>query len=95
MTDAAPRPTGAVIEILASGRTTDETTGGSLLLPKEVRVNGHSLCTPRGTRVQINDFALGDELVTVTLTFAARRIVIAAEGDLANNEETASKENEA
>jgi hypothetical protein len=74
---------GAVIEIVERGRATDETTGGSLIVPNDIRINGQSLLSPRECPVKVHEVEFDDSsLVCVTLTLIARRIVIAAEGDL-------------
>lgn len=74
---------GAVIEIIEKGGATDDTTGGSLILPNDIRINGQSLLSPRECPVKVHGMELDDSsLVCVTLTLLARRVVIAAEGDL-------------
>lgn len=85
---AAPRekPRASVIEIIAPAYQPTEDGAGSIIVPRELRINGQPVYTPAGSRIQISDFGLGDELVTVTLTLVARRIVIAADGDLEGGE---------
>lgn len=81
--DAPPvTPRASVVEIIATGFQPAEDGAGSLVVPNEVRINGVSVYTPEGTVVKIDDFQLGNELVTVNLTLVVRRLVIAAEGDL-------------
>lgn len=75
------KPRASVIEIVAPDYQPTEDGAGSIVVPRELRINGQPVYTPRGSRIQINDFDLGDELVTVTLTLVARRIVIGADGD--------------
>ncbi len=79
MTD---KPRASVVEIIASGSQPTEDGAGSLVVPREVRINGVSVYTPRGTVVKIDGFALGESLVTVNLTLVVRRLVIGADGDL-------------
>lgn len=74
---------GAVIEILEKGRATDDTTGGSLIVPSDLRINGQSLLSPQECPIKVHEIELDDSsLVCVTLTLIARRVTIAAEGDL-------------
>lgn len=74
---------GAVIEIIDTGRATDDTTGGSLIVPNDIRINGQSLLSPRECPVKVHEIDLDDSsLVCVTLTLIARRVTIAAEHDL-------------
>lgn len=76
-------PQAAVIEIVEKGRTTDDTPGGSLIVPNDVRINGQSLLIPKDAPVTIHEIDADDStVVNVTLTLFARRVVIAAEGDL-------------
>lgn len=76
-------PPAAVIEIVERGRTTDDTPGGSTLVPDEIRINGTPLLVAEGS-VKVHEMAIGKptDLVCVTLTLLARRVTIAAEGDL-------------
>lgn len=77
-----PPPTAAVIEIIEPGRATDDTVGGSVIVPAEVRINGHQVLTTGGG-VRIHQIDLPPrEMAQVTLTLPARRVIIAAEGDL-------------
>lgn len=74
---------GAVIEIVERGRATDDTTGGSVIVPDEIRINGQALLSSGDHPVKVHDVEIEDRsLVYVTLTLLARRVVIAAEGDL-------------
>ena len=76
------KPRASVIEIIAKGQQPTEDGAGSIIVPREVRINGVSVFTPRGTVVKIDDFPLGESLVTVNLSLVVRRLVIAADGDL-------------
>ena len=67
---------GADIEII------DQSSGGPVLVPTKVRINGIEIPIPSGTKIRVHDIS-EDEAVTVTLTMFARRITIAAEEDLA------------
>ncbi|MCX4232011.1 hypothetical protein [Streptomyces ortus] len=76
-------PQAAVIEVVEKGRATDSTSGGSVITPNDVRINGQSLLIPRDAEITVHEItSRDDELVTVTLTLFARRVVIAAEQDL-------------
>ena len=76
-------PRAAVIEIIEMGRTTDDTIGGSVILPNDIRINGQSLLAPTDHPIVVHEIRTEpDELINVTLTLFARRVVIAAEGDL-------------
>ena len=82
--DALKKPRGAVIEIIETGRaTSDDSIGESVIAPNDVRINGQSLLASAEDPVIVHQVSTtGDELVRVTLTLFARRVVIAAEGDL-------------
>jgi hypothetical protein len=73
-------PTGAVIEIIERDRATDDTLGGSVIMPNRILINGQPVLTPDDKPITIHEIN-GDELVTVTLTLFARRISIRAEHD--------------
>ncbi|MFF0588422.1 hypothetical protein ACFYWD_20895 [Streptomyces sp. NPDC003781] len=83
-TDHGPWPArGAVIEIIERGRATDDTTGGSIVVPDEIRINGQALLASAEHPVKVHDVEIEDRsLVYVTVTLLARRVVIAAEDDL-------------
>lgn len=74
-------PSASVIEIIEPGVTTSEGSG-SVIVPRDVRVNGVSVYTTGGVKVHEMDLSVPNEMATVTLTLPARRIVVAAEGDL-------------
>ena len=76
---------GAVVEIIERGRATDDdTAGGSVIMPNEIRINGHALLSSDEHPVKVHDVEIEHPgLVYVTLTLIARRVTIAAEGDLA------------
>lgn len=77
-----PPPTAAVIEVIERGRATDDTPGGSLIVTNELRINGHPvLTTDGGVKIHGVDVA-PKELARITVTLPARRITVAAEGDL-------------
>ncbi|MFC8986028.1 hypothetical protein [Streptomyces sp. NPDC057115] len=67
---------GADIEII--DRNAD---GPEVLVPSAVRINGVEVLIPAGAKIRIGEIS-EDEGVTVTLTMYARRVTIAAEGDL-------------
>ena len=76
-------PAAALIEIVERNRSTDDTPGGSVIVPNEVRINGIPLLVPDGESVKVHEIkANGQDIVCVTLTLFARRVTIAAEGDL-------------
>lgn len=77
------QPQAAIIEIVERGRTTTDTSAGSVIIPNDVRINGQSLLVPRDSPVIVHEISTApDEVLNVTLTLFARRITIAAEGDL-------------
>ena len=82
------KPRASVVEIIASGYQPTEDGAGSIVVPREVRINGVSVYTPRGTVVKIDDFQLGESLVTVKLSLVVRRLVIAADGDRGGEAQT-------
>ena len=72
----------AVIEIIERGRSADPDGPGSIVLPTEVRINGHPVYTTGGG-VKIHETSFPPrEMATVTMTLPVRRLTIAAEGDL-------------
>ncbi|MCM8552323.1 hypothetical protein [Streptomyces sp. STCH 565 A] len=74
---------GAVIEIIERGRATDDSIGGSVIAPDEIRINGQALLSSGDHPVKVHDVEIEDRsLVYVTLTLLARRVTIAAEDDL-------------
>lgn len=83
---ASTEPTAAYIEIVEKNRTTNDTLGGSIIVPNEVRINGIPLLMPYGEKITVHEIsfnqASGEDVSKVTLTLFARRVVIAAEGDL-------------
>ena len=66
---------GADIEIIDPGG------GVPILVPSKVRINGTEVLIPAGTKIRVGEIS-EDEGVTVTITMFARRVVIAADGDL-------------
>lgn len=77
------KPRASVIEIIATGRQPAEDGAGSIIVPREVRINGVSVFTAdRENRIKVSDITLGSDMVEVTLTLVARRLVIAADSDL-------------
>lgn len=79
------QPTGAIIEIIERGATTsDGSTGESVIVPDEIRINGQALAYSAEEPVIVHQVsALTDDAVRVTMTLLARRVVIAAESDVA------------
>lgn len=79
----AGRPRAAMIEIIERDRATDDTAPGSAIVPDDVRINGVSLLVSADDPVTVHEIDVQDRrIVCVTMTLLARRIVIAAEGDL-------------
>lgn len=76
-------PQAAVIEIIDKGRASTDTIGGSMTVPCELRINGQPVLT-QGPIQFPETISLGNDknVVAITLTIIARRVVIAAEGDL-------------
>ena len=77
-----PPPPAAVIEIVEKDKTTTDTLAGSVIIPNEVRINGQPLSIADGVTVHEINVGGDHELAHVTLTLYARRVTIAAEGDL-------------
>jgi hypothetical protein len=75
-------PLAVTMEIVERGRKTDGTTGGSLIVPTDVRINGVSVLTQGGIKVHEMDFHPLKEMVTVTVTLPVRMLTVGAEGDL-------------
>jgi hypothetical protein len=82
-------PLAAVVEIVERGRKSDDTSGGSVIVPNSVRINGVSVLTTGGVKVHDIEVLTGDgpTLATVTITLPVRMLIIAAEGDLPAREE--------
>ena len=75
-------PPAAVIEILDTGRATSGDVAGSIIVPDAIRINGQPLQVENGS-VVVHEMVLGrNDIVRVSLTLFARRVIIAAEGDL-------------
>lgn len=71
-----PIPDGALIEIIE--RTNDPDP--KVILPNEVRINGVPLLAPRDEPVIVHEMSTSaEDVVRVTLTLFARRVVIGAE----------------
>lgn len=76
----------ALIEIVERVRTTedmdaDAMTGG-YVRPQEIRLNGVPLAVPLGAPITVHPIVLndgGDDLLKVTFTLYARRVVFGAE----------------
>jgi hypothetical protein len=82
------KPRASVIEIIATGKAPAEDGAGSIIVPREVRINGVSVFTAdRENRIKVSDITLGANMVEVTLTLVARRLVIAAEKRLGSQRE--------
>lgn len=72
--------TGAVIEIVEVRRSAAEGVGDEIVVPNDVRINGQSLLCPADHPVTIHEVGIGaHELVQVTLTLLAKRVVIEQE----------------
>jgi hypothetical protein len=77
------QPTAAVIEIVEKARATDDTMGGSIIIPNEVRINGVPLLMPANKPIIVHEMQITPkDAVYVTLTLLARRVTIAADGDI-------------
>lgn len=71
---------GAVIEIIEKRRGKSSPPGGDVIIPNEIRINGAPVLAPKDHPVKVHEIAIqGDEVVLVTLTLFARRVVIAAD----------------
>lgn len=73
-------PRGAVIEIIEKRRRSSPPPGGDVIIPNEIRINGQPLLVPADSPVKVHEIEVqGNDVVLVTLTLFARRVVIAAE----------------
>jgi hypothetical protein len=73
-------PRGAVIEIIEKRRASSSPPGGDVIIPNEIRINGQALLCPADSPVKVHEIEIqGHDVVLVTLTVFARRVVIAAE----------------
>lgn len=87
-TDADQPAKAALIEIVEKDHSTDDTPG--VIVPNEVRINGIPLLIPAGQQIKVHSITFnenergpyGEDAACVTLTLFARRVTIAAEGDL-------------
>lgn len=75
-------PMAVTMEIVERGRATDDTTGGSLVIPGDVRINGVSVLTGGGVVVHQMNIRPAKDMAAVTVTLPVRLLVIGAEGDL-------------
>ena len=55
---------------------------GSVVVPSDVRINGVSVLTTGGVKIHKMTIQPAQDMATVTITLVARRVTIAAEGDL-------------
>lgn len=68
-----------IVERVPAGHDVDKITGG-YIKPNEVRINGIPLACPRDHTIQVHEIDLGaDDVVQVTLTLFARRVLIGGE----------------
>jgi hypothetical protein len=71
---------GAVIEIVEKRHSKSSPPGGDIVIPNEIRINGQPLLCPADTPVKVHEINIqGNDVVLVTLTVFARRVVIAIE----------------
>lgn len=80
-----PAAKAALIEIVEKEHSTSD--GPGVIIPNEVRINGIPILIPAGQHIKVHSVTLNedernDDAVCVTLTLFARRVTIAAEGDL-------------
>jgi len=74
------KPRASVIELIAPGYKPTEDGGGSIIVPRHLRINGVSVLT--AGPIVISEVQLGENLVTVNISLVVRRLVIAADSDL-------------
>lgn len=76
-----PRATAADIEIVERGKRANKPGDLGVVVPSEVRVNGHPVLTPKGYPVTVHEIEVGGEpdAVQVTLTLLARRVSVGYE----------------
>ncbi|MFG1683494.1 hypothetical protein ACGFNP_25220 [Nonomuraea sp. NPDC049269] len=73
-------PRGAVIEIVEKRHSKSSPPGGDVIIPNEIRINGQPVLAPKDHPVKVHEIAIqGDDVVLVTLTLFARRVLIAPE----------------
>lgn len=71
----------AVIEIIESGAPATADT--DVIVPTDVRINGQSLACSAEHPIKVHEIEMTSrDIVCVTLTLFARRVVMATEGDL-------------
>ncbi|MFI8351346.1 hypothetical protein [Streptomyces sp. NPDC085596] len=75
------KPRASVIELIATDHQRSEDGAGSIVLPREVRINGVSVYTAKGCPIRISEIT-SDNLVTVNLTLIVGRLTVAADSDL-------------
>ncbi|WP_020135027.1 hypothetical protein [Streptomyces sp. 351MFTsu5.1] len=78
------KPRASIIEIIATGYKPTNDGPGSMIIPRELRINGVSVYSANRDNggIKVSDIRLGDDMVTVNVTLVARKLVIAADGDL-------------
>ena len=75
-------PAAAIVEILETGdREIDETGTSTLIIPRDVRINGASVYTSGGVRVHEMQLSPPKEMPAVTLTLPVRLLIVGAESD--------------
>lgn len=87
------RPAPALIEIVERVRGTSADAAAldavaGYIKPNEVRINGVPIAVPADESIQVHEIGLrADDLVRVTLTLFARRVIIGAEPGVADDGE--------
>lgn len=77
------QPSPAVIEIVERNRVVGQARSNGIIIPDDIRINGQPLLSSAEQPVIVHEItSRADEPTMVTLTLFARRVAIAAEGDL-------------
>lgn len=78
------KPQAAYIEIVEKGAPEfdPDLPGSGVIRPNEIRINGTPLLCPHNETITIHEINVdGDDVVRVTLTLFARRVVFGADGE--------------
>jgi hypothetical protein len=79
-----PEAMAPVVEIIEPGHTSSDSMGGSMIMPREVRINGQRLLTQGG--VIVHEMRTDPkDCARITVTLPVRMLIVAAEGDLAGS----------
>lgn len=66
-----PEPQGVVLDVIDDTAGERDSSGGSIIIPRWIALNGQSILVPRGTTITVS--AADNDVVVATLTMMVRR----------------------